>query len=516
MNNNIIEIKKQQKNWFIKGIVYLLVMLLSLLIALLPLVINFGTSIQIGFHITGSIIFLPFAALFVILIINELNPGTAMTLTAHGFIDIINIGANIQIEWTNVSAVKMLGKENMPFLGITLENPDIILAKMKKSKAAEITENIEQNLPTILIPQNSVRISIKELKNIFIKFVREARVLETDTPPKTKNNPFTTDDVLRAFGQLPKDEPSNEETNNTETEDVEENIESAVDIATEEITAEAVKDISEVSFEPIVNSQDDQLSPAIEETVDVGDLNVTPGDSLKNEVIPKFRNDINQPFTVPDAPQPNDNIENSGYTPVSDAFYESLRAKAIVKPKAVEENVNDGSYKLEDESSKTQATIPAESTEPIISTEIEELLNQARSSRITEIEKLLNDEDVPYSIVREKKPDEQSEDRSEKSVTNDLTDEYADSVPDNSLIDSPSDEQSDIENDDIHPEKELQEDLPMEDKLAVMIADAIKSTEADDSDLTINNNVFSEDPNAATREFVLNLSKALENSSETE
>ena len=145
-------------------------------------------------------------------------------------------------------------------------------------------ENIEQSLPTILIPQSSVRISIKELKALFSKFSREARALESDTLKKPKNNPFTTDDVLRAFGKLPKNETND--------------------------------------------------NPEKDTTPDSDDNNVAPMTSTK-EVAPVMNGEITVPFEIPEDVVSAETTEDKDRKiSASDSFYEALRAKASVKTPA--------------------------------------------------------------------------------------------------------------------------------------------------------------------------------------
>ena len=338
-SENIIQIKVQHKNWLIKGFLVLMLMLASLFTALLPLIVSFDGYIKTMLYIIGGVLFVIFTAIFVHILYKECKPDNALVLTAHGFTDNKNIGEGIEIEWTNVSSVKMMGKANMPFLGVTLENSDIILAQMKKKPAAEMRENIEQNLPTILIPQKDVRISINELKNLFTKFVREARVLKNDSPKKPKNNPFSTDDVLRAFGKLPENDKADE------------------DIKSEHELPEKIND-----------------------------------------------KEISQPFENPEQPLIDDCTgEKQKHVSASDSFYEALRAKAMAKSEA--------------KSTKTVAPESVETLDSVINStsqgdempeEIKELLSKAKSSRISELEKILSDTDVPYAASREEQKSDTS------------------------------------------------------------------------------------------------------------
>lgn len=215
MKEKSIIVKERSSGLFAKGFAILILMLVSLLCALLPLLVADIKDIASYFYIAGGALFVLFTALFIALLYRECNPKDALILTAHGFTDIKNIGT--EIEWTNVSDVKLINRRDNPLLGISLENTDIVLAKMKKKQANEMRDNIEENLPAVLIAQNDVRISIEELKKNFTKLARDARVLEQAPKSKPKTNPFSTDDVLRAFGKLPKEnEDAPAETEETE------------------------------------------------------------------------------------------------------------------------------------------------------------------------------------------------------------------------------------------------------------------------------------------------------------
>ena len=216
MNDKNIIIKQRNGNMLIQGIVFLVMSVVSLIIAFLPYLSAEANKVAIVFYSIGGISFAVFFTLYIVLLYKEFKPADALILTSRGFTDIKNVGSDITIDWTNVSSVKLLGKKELPYLGINLENCDIVLAKMKKKEADEMRENIDENLPHILISQKDIRYSVKELKDLFVKFVREARILSNEAPKHTKNNPFTTDDVLRAFGKLP---PENKDERKTAIDD---------------------------------------------------------------------------------------------------------------------------------------------------------------------------------------------------------------------------------------------------------------------------------------------------------
>ncbi len=343
MNENHIEIKEQRKNWLLKGFIILVLMLISLFIALLPLLFEFNKSANAAFLAIGGVLFTALTALFVLNLYKVCKPRISLILNAHGFIDTKNVGNGIEIEWTNVSSVKVLGKSDMPFLGICLENSDITMAKMKKNLAAEMRENIAENLPAILIAQNDVAISINELKDMFSKFAREARTLENDVPKKPKNNPFSTDDVLRAFGHL----PSVDDVDNT---------------ATREIPLNAVQDQQTISNNDN-NTSSDLFSeePSAEPTI------------------------IEQPITKDDVSTVQ-SAQKTGFD--NNSFYEALREKASANIEKPASNVAKDEIESVDKAGEN------------ISAEIDELLSKTKSSRIDELGKILADNNTPFTYQR--------------------------------------------------------------------------------------------------------------------
>ncbi len=211
MNETII-IKERRNDLLIKGIPLLVLIVASLLLTFAPEIFT-GISIMPSFfYLAGGLLTLLFGTLFVLVILRQSKPDTAMILTSRGFTDIRNIGEDIDVSWTNVSSARIIDSEGEKMLGISLENPDIVMEKMEKRPAAEMRANLEDNLPAIIILQSDILTDLNELKDLFNRFAREARALKTSAPKKQKNNPFTTEDVLRAFGKLPADDTEAPET----------------------------------------------------------------------------------------------------------------------------------------------------------------------------------------------------------------------------------------------------------------------------------------------------------------
>lgn len=209
MKQNTIYIKEQRRDSLVKEIFLLVMLVASLTTALLPFLSATASKTPGPFYIIGGIAFIAFTSLFVYYIYKDFNPNNAMILSPKGFIDLKNIGNDIEIEWTNVSSVKLLGKGTTPFLGISLENTDIIMERMNRNEAELMRENIEDGLPAILISQNDIKTPANQLRDMIVDYVKESRTLHNDIPKKEKKekkqNPFTTTAVLRAFGQIPED-----------------------------------------------------------------------------------------------------------------------------------------------------------------------------------------------------------------------------------------------------------------------------------------------------------------------
>ncbi len=458
-NENIIEIKKQQKNWLIKGFIFLFLMLASLFLALLPLVNELAKTNSKLFYSVGFSLFAVFTVLYSINLYKACKPANALILSARGFIDRLNVGDDIEIEWTNVTAVRMLGRANMPFLGVTLENPDMILDKMKKGAAAEMRENIEQNLPTLLIPQNKVMIKIKDLKDTFAKFAREARALEKDSQQKTKSNPFTTDDVLRAFGKLPKDEEASEpeqlvSNNDTSAKNVEETRvfcdngeENGDTLKSEHNNNEeydafdinqtvAIIDVNDEELEAIEENETNEIIDEVEEDNEIDNDVKTYDIETQNEDInivieestsePQTNDDDVKTVSPFEIPEDISNVDKQGETKISasDSFYAALRAKATTKAESSQQNYDVPNININNafDSAEEKSTSDVEMTD-----EIQEILSRAKSSRITEIEKILSDTDIPFSLSRKDIPTEENPiDNSSQFEESALADESSD------------------------------------------------------------------------------------------
>ena len=335
MNESNINIKERNNNMLVQGVLYLFGSVMSLIIALTPFLSSDAMKIKTVFYIVGGALFALFASMFVLLLYKECNPKNAIVITSRGFYDRNNVGEGILIEWTNVASVKMLKRNQNPFFGIILENTDIVLAQINKKNSQEMRENIEENLPHIIISQKEVRTPIKDINDIFVKLIRESRVLKHDSDRKAKNNPFTTDDVLRAFGKLPAKE--------------------------EDVTQDAVDEVIDQQNDKVAANNVSTASPA--------------------------------PAAVNNEPKDAEESVNE------DSFYAALKQKT--DKNNLHEELSTTSESTSTVSNKEdKADVIIEETDDIpddMPDEIKEILAKSRSSKISEIEKLLTDSDTPIS-----------------------------------------------------------------------------------------------------------------------
>lgn len=336
--NNTICIKEKNKGLFTKGVLYLSLMIISLILTFLPVFIRKLADNSILFYCIGGLFFLISTVLFVLLLANELKPKDILILSSDGFYDLKNIGENLKVEWPNISSVKILGKKETPYLGINFENCDILIANMSKKNASEMRENINEGLPHVLISQSEIRYSVKDLKEEIIKHVRDSRVVINELAKITKNNPFSTEDVLRAFGKLPLEE---EET-------------------------------------PAKNEIKETLSTISEEF-----------SSHNNESVIENTTD-----TVVDV-HSNNEVD-------SDSFYSILQVQLAEQDQSIQTNKNDESARENDTSEQNEQktiTLPGSTdSDNDLSEEMKAILSLARSSKINEIEKMLSDNNTPVTF----------------------------------------------------------------------------------------------------------------------
>ncbi len=403
MANSSIEIKGQQRDWLIKGFIYLGLMIMSLAFAFIPLLIGGMGSANIIFYALGGISFAAFTALFVLLLYKVCNPGVALILSARGFIDKKNVGEKILIEWTNVSSIKQLGKKGYLYLGISLENTDIVIAKMKSREAEEMRENLNDNLPAILISQSEIQMPIKDLKDLFTKFAREARVFTQNTNTENSNIKHNIEENAPLENTVITSEENNnqttveqlfDETNSTESSEV-----SVVEIET--ATPEVTSTDNEV--QTIANNFYEELLKQAE----------TESTSENPISIENKQTQLSNQTEDTSPLMPNNNISENQ-----------------------EENIK-----------------PEEDT-IVISQEFTDILNSARSTKIAELDKILNDNlKIPTDLSENKTSDGTSDNFDFKIENTPTKSEIKisdlESMIENALSNAESSEKTEKQDDDI-------------------------------------------------------------------
>ena len=328
MNSSCMEIKEKQKGFLAKGIMWLIFALLSLLLAFLPLISDFADKNKIAFFTVGGICFIFFAFMFVMLLIKELKPSNAVVLDSKGFKLCNQFGNDVIIDWANVESVEIFGTQKEPVLGVKLENTDMVIASLHKKAADDMRENIEENLPSILIYQNEIRMSLSELKTVFDRFIRDARVFDHVETKSRKKNPFKSEDVIRAFGGTEEDVQSI--CNNKNISEQADNKESAAD----EFYNSVMNTPSKKESEQIADDQKGKENEPEKE------MQTAPSDIAENEHT-QGQNNLN-------SENPSDSVEKTDAMP--DDF--------------------------------------------------KDLLSNVRSNKISEIEKILSSDEVPYSSAK--------------------------------------------------------------------------------------------------------------------
>ncbi|MBQ0109115.1 MAG: hypothetical protein KBS44_02400, partial [Clostridiales bacterium] len=344
MKDERIIIRKRSKNFLIEGFIYLVLIIASLVVALIPF-ISLNIKTKTPFYLIGGIALVVFAALFIRLLIAQSKPSEALILEKRGFTDLMNIGQGITVDWTNVSSAKLLGKDGNATINVTLENSDIVISKMKHSPAQALRKNIEEGEPAISWKQSDIMMSITELKSLIDDYMRDSRQVVTEQK-KGKNNPFSSDDVLRAFGQFPA-QPK------------------------EEKNESAPSDISEVKEESSTVKQKeapkDDFFEALKEVA------VTKKAETKAEKPP-----VESAEVFKDVPKeaPAENVPEASDKTIT--FGEELRP---VKNRPIEP--------IEDE---------------YMPEDIRKILSGAHSEKISELGKMLTEKGLPYSYEKNSKP----------------------------------------------------------------------------------------------------------------
>lgn len=370
MNENIFEIKEKRSGYFAKGIVFLILAVLTLFIALFPYAFPYLKINTLLFLIPGGIGFIAFAILFVSHLNRECVPGNAMVLTDNGFTHFSSTG-DLEIEWTNVASIRLYGQSDSPCLGIYLENVDIVSAKLKNKYSETIRFNIEEGLAPILIYQSDVRIKLTRLKEILTEYVRNSRNVEKKDNEKSKHNPFTTEDVLRAFGKLPKDEVADDSNDviNNETVDQEGFDGDLNEALCESFATDDTISNEENNTESSESNSDESMSESDSEknTFPCGDTIIFNTSKDEEEEEEEEENDESADDVAEDTHCTNETS-------------------------ADECDVDDIAILLTETKLETSSSSDDDLPEEFI-----DLLSKAKSTKINELEKILNEKDIPYS-----------------------------------------------------------------------------------------------------------------------
>lgn len=346
MTSSCMEIKEKRGNFIVKGIFWLFLALASLLCALLPYISAYASEKKLWFFLVGGAAFVFFTTLFVMLLVREIRPGNAMVLNSRGFRCASLLGSDMEIEWTNVAGIGVFGTKKTPLFGIRLENSDIVLARLGKKAADEMRDNLSENLPAMLIAQSDIRMPLTELKELFNKFIRESRALEESEPQKPKANPFTSEDVIRAFGGTESDVAS---------------------LRTKTVP-ETPKQVAPAPISPAAAA-----AAAAAPASPASPVPAAVGASVKEASADRFYE-----MLVEKASEP---IKTESASP---------EAKAPIVPDVPAAPTPEAPAKSEDE-------------EEVITDEMRELLSAVKVTRVSELEKLLNDNGIPFSASRQEK-----------------------------------------------------------------------------------------------------------------
>ncbi len=365
MNLQTIEIKEKRNSFLLKGFIYLALTVISLFIALMPYIFVALNNDKMLYFLIGGVAFVGFTMTFVLHLYNEICPRNVLVITEKGFTDFLNIG-DYEIEWTNVASVKLIGKTDAQYLGISLENSDLVIENIKQKFADSIRSNLDDNLPAIIIDADNIRFSLTELKEIFTAHVKDARKVTDDFSNRPKNNPFTTDDVLRAFGKLSSIETPATETNETNEKNIiEEHSVSDSDVVTE--SNDFYDALTSIAFSE--NELDRCGADSAEIKEPSKDTHENPSDD--NDVII----DLNSTRTF----EPLD-IESTHEEGSNDNIIEEDHDEEFASEESIQEKTTE--------------------TEVTSASEIDDILSRVKSSKISELEIILAEKDVPFSFAR--------------------------------------------------------------------------------------------------------------------
>lgn len=187
-----LEIKKSSGAFILKGMFYLLMLLLSVFCCLSTWIFYINEKYTTYITAIGFISTLYFTYLFAYTIYRGIRPKNALILTEKGIYDFINDpGKGIFINWENIASVKVFGSDKAPLLGIELYDSDILVESLRKNIGEEIRSNIQAGLPAIVIRQSDIAPSLPQVLPAFNEFISLTRPIPTVQNPQTANNPLT-------------------------------------------------------------------------------------------------------------------------------------------------------------------------------------------------------------------------------------------------------------------------------------------------------------------------------------
>ncbi|PKM63292.1 MAG: hypothetical protein CVU97_00925 [Firmicutes bacterium HGW-Firmicutes-21] len=169
-------VKKGSGAFMIKGLFYLLMMLLALLCCLFPKLYNIAAEYRTYIVAIGFSACLYFTFMFVFTVYTGIKPFDALILTDNGIYDFVNYPRKgIFIDWANVSSVKIFGSQKAPLLGIELYDTDALIETVKKSIGNDIRTNVEAGLPAIVIKQSEIAPRLSQILPAFNDIISATR-----------------------------------------------------------------------------------------------------------------------------------------------------------------------------------------------------------------------------------------------------------------------------------------------------------------------------------------------------
>lgn len=172
-------VKRKVENFTLKGLFFLVMIILSLLCVLLPFFYDVPEEYKSAIIGVGAFSFVYFMSRFVRLIYLGFRPKDALILTEEGFHNYIdNPKKGVFVNWSNVSSVKIFGPEKALMIGVELFDIEILSELLKKSKSKELKANVETGLPAIIIKQAEIVPRLSLILPAFNDYIDETKPLK--------------------------------------------------------------------------------------------------------------------------------------------------------------------------------------------------------------------------------------------------------------------------------------------------------------------------------------------------